>query len=141
MKQKNLLPNKPSELILLALGDLKKVERSKEYEVNMSQWHSPNGTCKVCLAGSVMAKSLNIPKQSRYESNINGVFNMNTQNKLFALDDFRSGDIRFGLQIMRKKRFINLFLSHMEVVRYEVSSSQFKRDMKKMAKLFQSKGL
>lgn len=50
------LPNKLSDVIMVALEDLVKAERSKRYKVNMDHWHAPNGKCSVCFAGAVMAK-------------------------------------------------------------------------------------
>lgn len=57
------LPDKLSDLLELALGDLEKVEAMPEvYEVDMSDWHLPQrdefggrcGRCTVCLAGAVI---------------------------------------------------------------------------------------
>jgi len=139
MKKKNQLPNKPSELILLALGDLKKVERSKKYEVNMSQWHKPNGACKVCLAGSVIAMTLGADPTDNYLDGDLG-FNRDTVKKIYALNGFRSGDIDYGLNEINKsvKKGIP---KKMEVIPYEKNATQFKNDMRKMAKLLKSKGL
>jgi len=50
------LPDKLSDIILIALEDLRKVERSKKYKVYMGVWHSPNGVCSVCFAGAVMSQ-------------------------------------------------------------------------------------
>ena len=52
------LPNKPSELLKVALTDLELVEGDSKYRVDMRNWHTPqyDKTCEVCLAGSVMAK-------------------------------------------------------------------------------------
>lgn len=58
---RNKLPRKMSELILVGLRDLAKVERNTTvYKVNMGVWHTPNSHCTVCLAGAVMAKSLDV---------------------------------------------------------------------------------
>jgi hypothetical protein len=57
------LPNKPSELIRVALKDLEEAERDPHYEVEMCTWHRPSsttGVCTVCLAGSVLAKSCGV---------------------------------------------------------------------------------
>lgn len=83
------LPNKPSALITLALNDLRKVERNtKKYKVNMNRWHQPNSHCSVCLAGSVMAKTLGA---DRLESIVPEDFPEGTANKLGALNEFRIG--------------------------------------------------
>lgn len=55
------LPAVVSELIELALNDLELVEEDERYVVNMERWHEPEltGVCAVCLAGAVMASTLN----------------------------------------------------------------------------------
>ena len=35
------LPDKPSELILIALKDLRAAEASEKYDINMEDWHNP----------------------------------------------------------------------------------------------------
>jgi hypothetical protein len=55
-------PEKLSDLIELALGDLEKVEKDERYRVDMEAWHTPlNGKCRVCLAGSVIAQTFLTP--------------------------------------------------------------------------------
>lgn len=63
------LPNKASELIRLAIGDLEKAEASERYVIDMGNWHTPENLikgslysdkCAICLAGAVMAFSLDI---------------------------------------------------------------------------------
>ena len=58
------LPNKLSGVIMIALEDLRIVEKSKKYEVDMSEWHSmrpyndPNNPiCFVCFAGAIISQS------------------------------------------------------------------------------------
>lgn len=48
---------KMSQILAIGLHDLRTAERSKKYTVNMYNWCKPqsDGTCIVCLAGSVMA--------------------------------------------------------------------------------------
>lgn len=46
------------QLLELALTDLEKAEKSKKHKIDMDVWYKPNGVCTVCLAGSVMAFSL-----------------------------------------------------------------------------------
>jgi len=61
-------PSKPSELIRLALRDLKAVESDPDYVVEMAEWHAPrdDGYCALCFAGAVMAKSLQMPRDLDY---------------------------------------------------------------------------
>ena len=90
------LPNKPSELLTLALADLAKVERSKRYKVNMCTWHLPinKNLYQVCLGGSVLAKSLDYPFNKRLKTNL---VPDSVREKLFALNRFRVGDVSRAL--------------------------------------------
>ena len=119
-----LLPGRPSELIRFALNDLKACEEDPSYEVGMGSWHSPrlrhrlahvtdaeptpHMECKVCLAGSVMAKTLKIPLR-RYVSSPNSmddrehlsITDTQTRQRLWALDRFRTGNISSALNELR----------------------------------------
>lgn len=94
------LPDKPSELIRLALNDLKKCEKSEDYIINMGVYHHYHGaifgTCSVCLAGAVMAQTLKLPKATDV-NNVRDFFSEVDTFKLKALDQFRTGDIMSGL--------------------------------------------
>ena len=84
------LPDKPSELIRLALADLALCAADPNYRIDMGEWHKPeHGVCQVCLAGAVMAKSLNA---SRAAELCSSDFPENSQ-KILALNDFRMGDV------------------------------------------------
>lgn len=85
------LPDKPSDLITLALADLALAEASPEYKIAMGDWHLPGRrVCYVCLAGAVMAGTLGAPSDVDLTP---FSFNANTRNKLQALDCFRQGTI------------------------------------------------
>jgi len=90
------LPDKPSELLYLALSDFEKVEKDPRYVVDMRRWHNPiSGQCHVCLAGSILAKTMKYPvdrfvPQVLYGKDI-------LDNKLMAIDCFRRGDFSGGL--------------------------------------------
>lgn len=84
----NKLPDKLSALILVALTDLTKAERSPNYVIEMKDWHRPNSHCSVCFAGAVMAFSLKCdPKKFVNPEDLG----KRTARKLFALDDARLG--------------------------------------------------
>ena len=99
-KAKDILPNKLSDLILVALSDLKAVEKVKAYKIDMGKWHALNSSetaCQVCQAGVVMARSLDCPigsdvTPSDYPRSIN--------RKLIALDSVREGSISDALYLM-----------------------------------------
>lgn len=98
-KRRKLLPRKLSALILVALADLAKAERSrKKYRVGMAVWHSPNSHCTVCFAGSVMAFSLGSdPKRDVFPRN----FGPRTERALLALDSARRGRLQEALSFLR----------------------------------------
>lgn len=77
-KLKSILPTKPSALLRLALEDLEAVEADKKYKVAMGKWHEPNGACKVCLAGSVLAKTLQVPR------NLDLSYDYDDENEVFG---------------------------------------------------------
>lgn len=62
------LPTKFSDLITTAYADAKQILRTEGYVLNMDQWHQYNSNnrnddaCHVCIAGSVMAKTLGAPR-------------------------------------------------------------------------------
>lgn len=94
------LPDKPSELIRVALADLRKCEADERYEIDMSEWHLPDGDggCFVCLAGAVMAKSLGAEEDDEVTPDNYFLDECGTERKLRALDDFRCGGVRAGLR-------------------------------------------
>ena len=92
------LPDNPSDLIEMALADLRKVERSRLYTVNMATWHTPaNRRCHVCLAGSVMAMTLGASPKDEVDYTEYGE---EVSRKLDALNDFRRGRVGEGLLTM-----------------------------------------
>lgn len=97
MKQ---LPDKPSELIRVALQDLEAVENDSRYSVDMDVWHEPDTytTCYVCLAGSVIAKSLGAP--ATHSQNPDH-YPYSVERKLRALDWLRAGFIKEFLECLR----------------------------------------
>lgn len=98
----DILPNKLSDLLEVALGDLEKVENDKRYVVDMDTWHTyqksnTRNVCCVCLAGSVMAKSLGA---SVNETIVGGQYNETIAAKLAVLDYCRKGDIRTAIMVI-----------------------------------------
>lgn len=87
---------KPSELLIEALQALRECEDDTNYNINMGRWHetNDNSTCDVCLAGSVIAKRLRIPKYLSIEPM---GLPENIRDILLAFDDFRSGYISFAI--------------------------------------------
>ena len=87
------LPNKPSDLLELALSDLEKCSKDKRYKLNMHTWHAKNNfskekLCHVCMAGAVMAKTLNVGIDEI--KNVDS-FTFETRDKIMAIDALRQG--------------------------------------------------
>lgn len=90
------LPDKLSDLLELAIDDVAKCSRDSRYEIDMGMWHQPqsNGSCLVCMAGAVMAKTMEVPVGT-YSSP--GCYYLNEAEKwrkLGAINSIRTG--RFG---------------------------------------------
>ena len=110
MKKKSKLPNRLSDLILVALKDLRKCEKNPKYTVEMSKWHRPScasaithldWTCEVCLAGSVIAQTLKTPIIKLKEPVDFGEVD---EHKLYALDYIRGGDVLLALRHFYEKK-------------------------------------
>ena len=133
------LPDKPSELLALAVADLAKVEASPEYEVNMDDWHQPKkgGVCCVCMAAAVMAKTL---KVDRLITRMPSDFETDTRKKLSAIDYLRVGDLEYALNILGidHPRFL---VSKIDVADYHDDPKQFKEDMRAIIEALKREGL
>ena len=102
MTNTSKLPDQPSALIRVALGDLQKCLADPIYKIDMRTWHKPvdNGThCFVCLAGSVLAQTFKVPPSESIPA-IRHFIDCNELDKLEALDYFRTGNIFDGLILM-----------------------------------------
>lgn len=150
---KATLPNKASDLIEAALADLIKCERSPKYTINMEDsWHDPDGgkdnpwydpadgdKCEVCLGGSVMAQSLGAEHKLKY---MPGEFGVRLAKKLHALDDFRSGDVGYGLETFRGvAKCDDWYKFDRAITPYGDSPGEFKREMRKLARDLRADGL
>ncbi|MAS09906.1 hypothetical protein [Salinisphaera sp.] len=92
------LPNEPSALIRLALGDLEKAEQSPDYEIEMGTWHdSYGGICEVCFAGTVIAGTLEGDPQADLSPSS---YDVATRAKLNALDDLRCGSVASAIDVL-----------------------------------------
>ena len=106
------LPDTLHETLRLAVKDLELVEQDSDYIVDMTQWHEPDPKlprdhnyekgrlnkdaagiqwdCKVCLAGSIMAKTFEVHPSLELRC---GSFPLPIANKLLAIDSIRKGSI------------------------------------------------
>lgn len=135
---KNKLPNKPSKLIRVALKDLELVEQDNNYSIYMGDWHMPLGDkCSVCLAGSVIARTLNTPLDAEVDPLD---FNLITKNKLLALNQFRVGYIGQGLHFLDIEQPKNT-KTFVYIPHYDENPILFKERLSQMADSFEMRGL
>lgn len=134
------LAKKPSDLIRQAIHDLERAEIDPRYSVKMSFWHQElHGCCAVCIAGAVMAFSLDASLYSRMSPS--SYSHNYIWSRLHALDDFRSGHIRMGL-VMMDLAVIgeDSIPEYYKVTAYEQNPMLFKADMRSMADALEANG-
>ena len=139
MKRK--LANKPSELILQALEDAELIENDPNYKFDMSMWHRVvliNNKCEVCIAGCLIAKSLDSPFLSTTPIN----FRYSTTKKLEAIDHFRVGNLRLGLSLLGYDN--NTYELPEKISEHYIPDMQIKivrRTLESLVGIFQAVGL
>ena len=85
---------KSSELIRVAVSDLKKVLASLKHEIDMHDWIRPEpNLCYVCLAGAVLINTLGYPD----DKEIIGYQPDEVQDLMDKLDSLRWGNIEYFL--------------------------------------------
>jgi hypothetical protein len=133
----------PSQLIKVALKDLEVAERSDQTSINMSFWVLPRcsaaeNRCTVCLAGAVMVGSLGASTSEH--GTPEDYFNIFVRNRLYAIDQFRKGEVSSGLNLMDvplpKGMPTYVFVPH-----YGFHTDAFKRAMADLVDLLESYNL
>lgn len=146
----NKLPNTAHELIRAALADLEKVEADPNYEINMRTWvdyRRPNGKCAVCLAGAVMAKTLDCRVDEDTGTANPKNFDWAIERKLLALNEFRTGCVLDGLSLFYDCSptvfdYLSRNLKMRLIPEYDWSGPQyFKDEMRRLANDLQEAGL
>ena len=142
------LPNKPSELMRLAVKDLMAIETDPAYTINMSYWHYPlriesgEGTitrCAVCMAGAVLANTLHKPATTEQYPDI---YPREVKDALQAIDAFRAGSIHEGCSYLRLPYESYDFLPwEIPIANYDSRVLSFYDDMDGLIELFESVGL
>lgn len=135
-----MLPDKPSELIKLALKDLELCELDPNYQIEMRTYYSRDEQrpCLVCFAGAVIAQTLNVTKFG-YLAPWQMDLDARDVNKLYALNSIRLGmihDCQAQLGLRRSK-----LPEYVKVSPYEDDKIQFKADMLKIAQLLEGHNL
>lgn len=131
---KTLPEMQPSALLRLALGDMDLAERHPDYEVSMYDWHGPiteTDVCEVCLAGAVIAFSLDGKWSDRLgpHSFLDGSLPTRTSRYLHALDHFRCGKVTSGVRSMGIGPSEWPVVMGGDVVQYGEDAELFRRDM------------
>lgn len=153
-KIKDVLPKKPSALIRLALSDLEKVQRMKTRKVNMSVWGTRvKGVCTVCLAGSVMDRTLKISSSFikaddrddagfGYHPNsqkIRSVMGERDIAAVLALNNMRQGEVSQAATLLGITK--NVTCLDRDMPAFVGKGVKFKRAMKELAKDLEKAGL
>jgi len=133
-----ILPKQPSKLLRLALSDLEKAEQHDDYKVSMNAFHEPHeGKCIVCLAGSVMAFSLESKKEElRFPT-----YFPNNEDQLNALNDFSRGDAWLAICSLKMDDEINDVCDEYEFPDYEKYPTGFKLGITTMIDDLEKAGL
>ena len=110
------LPDDLGSLLRLSLNDLIELVGNTDYKIDVVEWHRPiyyNGNfqfCEVCLAGSVLANTLEIDKELNF---YHCVFDTETERKLLAIELCRAGEICnavatfYGENFWKKRGYFN----------------------------------
>ena len=83
-----VLPEKASDLLELAVRDAMAVAKMKGYKLDMGTWHSPNGVCRVCMAGAVMARTLRVARGAFWSP---GIVGHHWSAAMWDINNFREG--------------------------------------------------
>ena len=134
---------KLSELIHVGLRDLELCEKDPEYEVYMGTWHEPfdfepTPGCYVCLAGAVMAQSLNTNIVDNCSPE---AFSLQVSRALRALNLLREGEPALAVAILSSGH-IAVYpddpiatgpLASRDIISYTISPQIFKAEMIELA--------
>ncbi len=126
---KKILKMKLSDILELALNDLKKVEADKKnFAVDMKDlaYKNEDGKCAVCLAGSVLAQSCQIPADKLMDDE---VYLSDEENTLVeVVDSLRTGDLEeISYFTHRISKLADRFIPD-----YEDSPKEFRAAMKEL---------
>lgn len=132
------LPEKLSECIDVAMTDLELCERDPKYEIGMDSWHQLrfNDVCSVCLAGSVMAKTLGASTRDLAHPRH---YDEHTCERLYALNLVRLGGVGGALFQMGIDRPVEV--KDRSVFTYHSNREAFKESMREIATDLREAGL
>ena len=90
---------KPSELLEVALHDMKLISKNSRYSFDMTKWHDNRKKCRVCMAGSVMARLKPYAHLNKLSPDS---FEIETSIKLQAVDYIRRFDIKSAWSLLQR---------------------------------------
>ncbi len=129
---KNALPDKLSALVQHALADLRLCEADPAYAIHMNDWHSPSTffkNCEVCLAGAVMAKTL---ESDSREYTVPDNFITGLEYKLYAINALRRGQVDLALSSMgleKTDKMADMYSLNRPIVGYRNHEETFHTQM------------
>ena len=129
------LPDKPSELIRLALKDLAEGLKEKQFDVDMDFWVARDPglpRCTVCLAGAVMVRELGF---STLHDATPSLVGGDTEAKLDALNYLRQGNVEDALIMLDQCEEIwpPGLETDREICPYADDPQEFFKDMRALA--------
>ena len=140
-KAKKTLPDKPSELLRLALQDLDVASAAGNVIIDMERWHEARfDGCYMCLAGSVMRETLGKSDKDLVSPDD---FTSEVRRKLFAIDSFRTGSVHGGLEYLgyqiniERRQWANRF--H-DMIDYHEDEQEWRRNMEEMVEAMEAHG-
>lgn len=133
-----ILSRVPSELIRISLEDLRKVESDDRYVISMTNFHchDSQGICMVCLAGAVMAKTLNVSIDALAAP---ASFPEN-ERQLIAIDALRLGCVSSAFKTLEIEDEALTLFRYRNVTPYEDNPEIFFWDMHELADWLQIVG-
>lgn len=134
------LPELPSDLLRLALRDLRMVESMPEtYVVDMGHWHREHmGKCHVCLGGAVLAGTLGLGADAE---GLTALEADEVRNKLLALDCLRCGEVGSAVAHMLPDRPMGTCPPDRSVPEYGDGPEDFHAAMEDLAAQLEDEGL
>lgn len=154
----NKLPDRPSELLALALNHLRKKEGVPNIEIDMTHWvafSKESDLCHTCLAGAIMLDFYGKEVEEivkHVEDNLSTLtievgprnlqdcgVKLHEVEKICSLNAFRSGYLSDAYDALRREmpeslpRFVNVTPHH-------INSDQFYTDMESLIALLQEHG-
>lgn len=99
IKTRTNLPDKLSDLIVVAVRDMRAARKDPRYRLYGWTWHEPerrDDKCEICMAGAVIRGSLQCIGKRDMDLKPSSFLDNTVQRKLLALDHVRQGCFELG---------------------------------------------